>query len=79
MRHHEIKDKAVYLFPDDHRENVGSKAIKRHNAPISVPVCAHDTRRVDCGLTVEIPTGNQNGLVRSVQWVHVTSRRIYSY
>ena len=74
-----IKNKTVDLFPDSCRENVASKAIKQHNSPISVLVCAHDTRRVDYGLTIEIPTGNQNTLVLSVQCVHVTSRSTCSY
>ena len=74
-----LKNKAMNLFSDDHRENVGSKEIKWRNSPISVPVCACDTRCVDCGLTIEPPTGNHNRLVLSVQWVHVTSRSTSSY
>ena len=74
-----IENKTVELFPDSCRENVASNAIKWHNSPISVLVCARDTFRVDCGLTIEIPTGNQNRLVLSVQCVHLTSRSTYSY
>jgi hypothetical protein len=58
-----LRTKQLGLFFSDHRENVGIKAIKRRNSPISVPVRARDACRVGYGLTMELLAGNQNRLV----------------
>jgi len=69
----QLRTKQLDLFPDDHQGNVGSKAIKRHNSPISIQVHDRSAICVDY-IWLGLPTEIQNRLVLWAQWVYVNGR-----